>query len=97
MAKWNNSAAISGAYSQSRWRKEAIRKRVIAVLEKTPAAHPLITREPSPQALVVKLDAESVAFELRAWTDQSHQWMQIRRDLAIVISSALAEECITIR
>ena len=48
-------------------------KRVIAVLEKTAAEHPLITRDPSPQALVVKLDADSLGLELRAWTDQSNQ------------------------
>jgi potassium-dependent mechanosensitive channel len=71
--------------------------RVIQLLEKTAAAHPLVTGDPPPQALVVKLGQDSLAFELRAWTEQSEQWMQIRSDLAIAISSTLAAEKIPIR
>jgi potassium-dependent mechanosensitive channel len=72
-------------------------KRVIALLEKTAAAHPLITGDPPPQAMVVKLGADSLSLELRAWTDHAEQWMQIRSELAIAISSALAAEEIAIR
>ncbi|HEY2987073.1 MAG TPA: hypothetical protein VGL11_05065 [Candidatus Binatia bacterium] len=71
--------------------------RVIALLERTAAAHPLVTDEPPPQALVVKLSPDSLAFELRAWTDRIEQWMQIRSELAITISAALAAEKIAIR
>ncbi|HEX2475414.1 MAG TPA: mechanosensitive ion channel domain-containing protein [Lacipirellulaceae bacterium] len=71
--------------------------RVIALLEKTAAAHPLVTGDPPPQALVVKLGPDSYGFELRAWTDRSELWMQIRSDLAIAISSTLAAEKIPIR
>lgn len=71
--------------------------RVIALLEKTAAAHPLVTGDPPPQALVVKLGPDSLGLELRAWTDRSEQWMQIRSDLAIAISSTLAAENIAIR
>ncbi|MGH7852924.1 MAG: mechanosensitive ion channel domain-containing protein, partial [Candidatus Binatia bacterium] len=42
--------------------------RVIDLLEKTAAAHPLVTSDPPPQALVVKLGPDSLGFELRAWT-----------------------------
>jgi small-conductance mechanosensitive channel len=70
---------------------------VIELLEKTAAKHPLVTRDPPPQALVVKLGPDSFGFELRAWTERSEQWMQIRSDLAIAISSALAAEAIAIR
>jgi hypothetical protein len=35
--------------------------------------------------------------ELRAWTDHSEKWMQIRSELAIAIRSALAAEQIAIR
>ncbi len=72
-------------------------ERVIAVLERTAAAHPLIVKDPPPQALVVKLGADALALELRAWTDYSGQWMQIRSELAIAISRALAAENIAIR
>ncbi len=71
--------------------------RVIELLEKTAAAHPLVTGDPPPQALVVKLGPDSYGFELRAWTDRSELWMQIRSDLAIAISSTLAAEKIPIR
>ena len=71
--------------------------RVIELLEKTAAAHPLVTGDPPPQALVVKLGPDSFGFELRAWTDRSELWMQIRSDLAIAISSTLAAEKIPIR
>jgi small-conductance mechanosensitive channel len=72
-------------------------KRVIALLEETAAAHPRIIGDPPPQALVVKLGADSLSLELRAWTDHAEQWMQIRSELAIAISSALAAEEIAIR
>jgi potassium-dependent mechanosensitive channel len=70
---------------------------VIKLLEKTAAAHPLVTGAPPPQALVVKLGPDSFTFELRAWTDQSELWMQIRSELAIAVSSTLAAEKIAIR
>ena len=70
---------------------------VIALLERTAAAHPLISGDLPPTALVVKLGPDSIGFELRAWTDHSEQWMQIRSDLAIAVSSALAAEKIVIR
>jgi len=56
-----------------------------------------VTGDPPPQALVVKLGPDSLGFELRAWTDRSELWMQIRSDLAIAISSTLAAEKIPIR
>jgi potassium-dependent mechanosensitive channel len=71
--------------------------RVIKLLEKTAAAHPLVTGAPPPQALVVKLGPDSFTFELRAWTDQSELWMQIRSELAIAVSSILAAENIAIK
>jgi len=60
-------------------------------------AQPLVTGEPAPQALFVKLGPDSFGFELRAWTDRSELWMQIRSELAIAISATLAVEKISIR
>jgi small-conductance mechanosensitive channel len=71
--------------------------RVIELLEKTATAHPLVTGEPAPQALFVRLGPDSFGFELRAWTDRSERWMQIRSELAIAISATLAAEKIPIR
>jgi small-conductance mechanosensitive channel len=70
---------------------------VTALLERTAAAHSLISDNPPPRALVVKLGPDSIGFELRAWTEHSDQWMQIRSELAIAVSSALAGEKIIIR
>jgi potassium efflux system protein len=72
-------------------------KRVIASLEGAAVAHPLINKDPPPQAVVVRLGPDSLGLELRAWTDRSEQWMQIRSELAIAVSSALAAEKIAIR
>jgi small-conductance mechanosensitive channel len=47
--------------------------------------------------LVVKLGADSLGLELRAWTDHSEKWMQMRSELAIAISSALTAKKIAIR
>jgi potassium-dependent mechanosensitive channel len=71
--------------------------RVITLLERTAAAHPLVTSDPPPEALVVKLGPDSLGFELRAWTDRIEHWMQIRSELAIKISAALTAEKIAIR
>lgn len=71
--------------------------RVIAVLEQTAAANPLITADPSPQALVVSLGSDSLGLELRCWTDRSEQWMQVRSELAIAVNAALAAEKIALR
>jgi len=71
--------------------------RVIALLERTAAAHPLVTDNPPPQALVVKLGPDSLGFELQAWTDRIEHWMQIRSELAISIGAALATAKIAMR
>jgi small-conductance mechanosensitive channel len=72
-------------------------ERVIALLERIAAAHPLVTDEPPPEALVVKLSPEAVGFELRASTVEIERWMQIRSELAIHVSATLAAEKIALR
>jgi small-conductance mechanosensitive channel len=72
-------------------------ERVIALLERVAGEHPLVTHEPPPEALVVKLSPEAVAFELRAWTAEIERWMQIRSELAINVSATLAAEKIALR
>jgi potassium efflux system protein len=71
--------------------------RVISLLERTAAEHALVADDPPPQALMVKLSPESLGFELRAWTEHIEQWMQIRSELAITVSGALAADNIAIR
>jgi small-conductance mechanosensitive channel len=71
--------------------------RVREILERTAAAHPLVAKEPPPQALVTKLGPDSITFELRAWTDRGDQWMQIRSELAIAVNAALTAEKIAMK
>ena len=77
--------------------RDADPSRVISLLEHTAAAHPLITHDPSPQALVMSLGPDSLGFELRAWTDRIEQWMQVRSELAIAINTAFAADKIALR
>jgi len=77
--------------------QEADPGHVIALLERTATTHPLVSADPPPRALVVKLGSDSLGFELRAWTDRVEQWMEIRSELVIAISAALAAEKIAIR
>jgi potassium-dependent mechanosensitive channel len=72
-------------------------KQVIALLEGVARAHPLIKKVPSAEAVVVKLGSDSLGFEVRAWTDNDEQWMQIRSEVAIAISSALSAAKIELR
>jgi potassium efflux system protein len=69
---------------------------VIELLKGVAAAHPLITTNPPPQALVVNLGPGALSFELRAWTDCAEDWMQIRSELAVAIKSVLTREKISI-
>jgi potassium-dependent mechanosensitive channel len=71
--------------------------RVREILERTAAAHPLVAKDPPPQALVTKLGPDSITFELRSWTDRSDQWMQIRSELAIAVNAALTAEKIAMK
>jgi potassium-dependent mechanosensitive channel len=72
-------------------------RRVIAVLERAANEHPHISRDPPPKAWVVKLGPDSLALELRAWTDRIHDWMEVRSELAIAVSDNLAAEKIALR
>jgi potassium efflux system protein len=69
---------------------------VIELSKSVAATHPLVTKNPLPQALVVNLGPGPLSFELRAWTDRAEDWMQIRSDLAVAIKSALAKENISV-
>jgi small-conductance mechanosensitive channel len=71
--------------------------RVREILEGTAAAHPLVAKDPPPQALVTTLGPNSITVEVRAWTDSSDQWMQVRSELAIAVNAALTAEKIAMK
>jgi potassium efflux system protein len=72
-------------------------KRVIELLEGIASGHAKVARDPAPKAVVVKLGADSLGFELRAWTELVDEWSTVRSDLAVAINDALAAENVTIK
>ncbi len=72
-------------------------KRVIEIMERVAAAHPLVLKQPPPAALLVKPGPDSMGFELRARTDGVEEWMKVRSDLAVAITDALTAENITMK
>lgn len=71
-------------------------KRVIELLTAVAAAHPLATKTPAPQTLMTGFGTDSLDFDVRLWTDDYDQWLQIRSDVAVAITEALAEAQIAI-
>jgi small-conductance mechanosensitive channel len=69
---------------------------VVELLKSTAAAHPGVTKQPSPQLYVVNFSAGAVTFQLRAWTDRHEDWAQLRSDLSVAVNEALAREKISI-
>ena len=71
-------------------------KRVIALLTEVAGNHPLGAKNPPPQTLMTELGSDSLNFSVRLWTDEYDQWLQIKSDLAVAITDALAEAKIAI-
>jgi len=66
--------------------------RIIEVLTRIAAAHPLVAAKPAPKALLADLGTDTLQFQLLAWTDQFDQWTQIRSDLAVAIHAELVKQ-----
>jgi potassium efflux system protein len=71
-------------------------QRVVEVLKSAAANHPSVAKEPPPQAYAVNFASGAVSFQLRAWTDRSEDWIQVRSDLAVAVDDALTRENIRI-
>ena len=71
-------------------------QRVFELLKSTAADHPGVAKEPSPQVYVVNFTAGAITFQLRVWTDQYHEWAQLRSDLSVAVNDALAREKIVV-
>jgi small-conductance mechanosensitive channel len=69
--------------------------RVIELLRGVAAAHELVASEPPPEALMIEFGADSLNFELRAWTYHNKEWEQVRSDLAVAVNSVFAAEGIS--
>jgi potassium-dependent mechanosensitive channel len=71
-------------------------QRIVDLLKSVAVNQPGIAKEPAPQVYVVSFTAGAITFQLRAWTDRYQDWAQVRSDLAVAISDALAREKICI-
>ncbi len=71
-------------------------KRVIALLTEVAGTHPLGAKNPPPQTLMTDFGTDSLNFSVRLWTDEYDQWLQIKSDLAVAITDALATAKIAI-
>jgi potassium efflux system protein len=67
-------------------------QKVIALLVATAKADPAVLSEPPPQVLFTNLTGATLNFELRAWTSKHETWQQVRSDLYLALSAALARE-----
>ncbi|RYD87569.1 MAG: mechanosensitive ion channel [Sphingomonadales bacterium] len=70
--------------------------RVIELLTAVAARHPLAAKVPAAQTLMTGFGADSLNFEVRVWTNEYDQWLQIQSDLAVAINDALVAEDIGI-
>ncbi len=71
-------------------------RRVIDLLTSVAVAHPLTARIPIPQTLMTGFGADSLNFEMRLWTNDYDNWMQIKSDVAVAVNEALAAAGIVI-
>jgi potassium-dependent mechanosensitive channel len=71
-------------------------KRVVELLKNVAANHSGVIKEPAPQAYPINFAPDAVTFQLRAWTDQHENWIEVRSDLAAAVDDALTRENIKI-
>jgi potassium efflux system protein len=63
-------------------------ERIIALLGDVARRDPRVSRDPPPEALLVRFGETSADFQLRVWTDDP-EWMRLRSDLAVALQRAL--------
>lgn len=63
---------------------------VIGILRDVALKNPDVAQSPAPQCLMVGYGESSLDFELRVWTDQFDNWVQIRSELAVAVFHAVA-------
>jgi potassium-dependent mechanosensitive channel len=74
---------------------EASPKKVIEILEAVARTTPRVLQNPPPRALLMNYGDSSINFELRAWTDESLNWRQVRSNLAVAVYDAVKEAGMT--
>jgi small-conductance mechanosensitive channel len=71
-------------------------ERVLELLSKVAADHPLVLTEPAAVALFLGFGDSALDFELRVWTNRFEQWVRIRSELNVAVNAALRDADITI-
>ena len=71
-------------------------QRLVELLKAVASNHPLVAKEPAPQAYVASFTSGTITFQLRAWTARYEDWVQLRSDLSVAMDEALAREHISI-
>ncbi|MGE3467994.1 MAG: mechanosensitive ion channel family protein, partial [Pyrinomonadaceae bacterium] len=71
-------------------------ERVLSLLQSVANANGEILADPPPRALFLAFGESSLDFELRAWTENSDEWVTIRSQLVVAVSNALTEAGIEI-
>jgi potassium-dependent mechanosensitive channel len=69
----------------------------LAILKEAANADHRLSDTHAPEALCVEFALETVRLELRVWTEQIEEWVQIRSDLAVAINAALLKAGIALR
>jgi len=64
-------------------------EQVLELLRSVAAAHALVVDAPAPTAIFLGFGEFALNFELRAWTDRSDRWVQVRSELGIAVFKAL--------
>ena len=70
--------------------------RVIDLLTRTAAAHPLVASRPAPEAYMEGFGADALLFKLFFWADDFDQWLRIKSDVTVAVNGALVEAKIPI-
>ncbi len=68
---------------------DAAPEKVIALLESVAQAHQQVLRDPAPRAFFTSFGDNGINYELRAWTADFAQWVQIQSELASAVYTAL--------
>ena len=71
--------------------------KALQILKDAAAAHSSVLREPAPQALLLNLSGGNLNLELRVWTAQLGDWMQLRSDLYVVINEKMTAQNIALK
>lgn len=70
--------------------------RVIELLTKAAAAHPLVATNPEPRTFFQEFGNDALLFDLLFWTDDFDNWPQIKSDVAVAANATLLEAKIAI-